>query len=230
MLVNEGQPDVQIQPTRRLMLGGARLTWLRQADTMVNRVSTATLLAVLAISMSSPAAGQNHDGPAMPIVDVGACPFEGCHYGDWTTNGVVAVRRSRSVRSPVVVRLVKGEQVTALTGAVVIVRPGRVEFSEPTDLASTDGTISARPGDTLYLLSHIGEGFTNAWFKGRFFREVDGAMAFFNARCDTQPDLCTGRVIQPAQSEWWIQIRTRRGGVGWTNEPEKFDGKDHFGA
>jgi hypothetical protein len=32
------------------------------------------------------------------------------------------------------------------------------------------------------------------------------------------------------QSEWWIQIRSRGGRVGWTNEPEKFDGKDQFGA
>ena len=109
-------------------------------------------------------------------------------------------------------------------------RPGRVEFTEPTDLASADGTISAKPGDTLFLLSYIGEGFTNAWYKGRFFREVDGAMAFFNARCDTEPGLCTGRVVQPTRSEWWIQVRSRGGHVGWTNEPEKFDGKDYSGA
>ncbi len=197
---------------------------------MLNRVSTSCLLAALTMSVSFPTAGQRPDGPAMPIVDVGACPFEGCHYGQWATNDGVAIRRSRSARSPVVLHLIKGEQVTALTGVVVIVRPGRVEFKEPTDLASTDGTIAARPGDTLYLLAYIGEGFTNAWFKGRLYREVDGAMAFFNALCDTQPARCTGRVVQPTQSEWWIQIRSRGGRVGWTNEPEKFDGKDQFGA
>ena len=166
----------------------------------------------------------------MPIVDAAACPFEGCHYGRWTTTDVVTVRRSRSARSPVVLRLTKGEQVTALTGAVVILRPGRVEFTEPTDLASADGTIAAKPGDTLYLLSYIGEGFTNAWFKGRLYREVDGAMAVFNALCDTQPARCTGRVVEPTQPEWWIQVRSRGNRVGWTNEPEKFDGKDQFGA
>lgn len=197
---------------------------------MLSRVSSASLLAALAIGASSPTAGQSPDGPAMPIVDAGACPFEGCRYGQWTTNDAVTIRRSRSARSSVVLRLTKGEQVTALTGAVVILRPGRVEFTEPTDLASTDGNIAAKPGDTLYLLSYIGEGFTNAWFKGRAYREVDGAMAFFNALCDTQPARCTGRVVEPTQSEWWIQVRSRSNRVGWTNEPEKFDGKDQFGA
>lgn len=191
----------------------------------------AVLVLAATLSMSSLPAAQNagHDEPRMPFIASGACSFEGCSYGEWTANSSVALRRERDTWSPVVFRLAKGARVTALTGDVIVLRPGRVQFKEATDLTSADGSIRATPGDVLYLLSYIGEGYSNAWFKGRLYREADDSKAFFNALCDSNPDRCTGPVVEPTQSEWWIKIRSSSGRVGWTNEPAKFDGKDRFG-
>jgi hypothetical protein len=168
--------------------------------------------------------------PSMPREEPNACPFEGCQFGAWTARDTVVARRSRNTSSARSFTVRKGETVTAVTGVLVITRPGRVEFRDRTDLLTKDGQISVEPGDTLYLLGYRGEGFTDAWFKGRTYRAVDGAMAFFNALCDTRPERCSGRVVERQQSTWWVQIRNGAGLVGWTNQADVFDGRDAFGA
>jgi hypothetical protein len=91
------------------------------------------------------------------------------------------------------------------------------------------GFVHAEPGDTLYLLTYHGEGSTAAWFKGRLYEELDGAMAFFNGACTIDPSRCAGDIVEPPRRVWWVQIRTARGQIGWTNEPGRFDGKGALG-
>ncbi|HEX4566147.1 MAG TPA: hypothetical protein VH138_05920, partial [Vicinamibacterales bacterium] len=81
------------------------------------------------------------------------------------------------------------------------------------------------PGETLYLLTYEGEGYTKAWLRGKLYSDVD-TVEFFNGVCDLRPDRCAGRIVEKADTEWWVQVRNRLGLVGWTNEPEQFDGKD----
>jgi len=50
-----------------------------------------------------------------------------------------------------------------------------------------------------------------------------------NGVCERDPNRCAGTVIEKSRTEWWIQIRTQSGKVGWTNEPRQFDGKDALG-
>lgn len=181
---------------------------------------------MLGASATTPA---HQTGPELPIETLNACPFEGCHFGAWTARKLLTVRRTRSARGAKAFTLRAGEPVTALTGVLVITRPGRVTFRERTDLLTAEGQISIAPGESLYLLGYRGEGFTDAWFKGRTYHEVDGAMEFFNALCDTRPERCTGRIVEPVRSTWWVQVRNSAGLVGWTNQAEDFDGKDAFG-
>jgi hypothetical protein len=47
-----------------------------------------------------------------------------------------------------------------------------------------------------------------------------------NGACAGGPRPCVGRVVEPWQFEWWVQIRDASGRIGWTQEPEKFDNKD----
>jgi hypothetical protein len=166
--------------------------------------------------------------PPAPFEDVGACPFEGCVYREWTAKEAAVVRVSRRPDARVAFRVQRGERVTALTGVVITTSPGRVRFRERTTLSTASGPIEITPEDTLYLLTYQGEGFTKAWFGGRLYTDVD-ASAFYNARCDTRPAGCIGRIVEQWKSEWWVQVQNRSGKVGWINQPEKFDGKDALG-
>jgi hypothetical protein len=163
----------------------------------------------------------------VPFEDPGACPFEGCVYREWTAKSVVDVLTERRKHTKVAFALEPGEKVTALTGVVITLKAGRAQFRESRTLKTDAGLVRIDPGETLYLLTYAGEGYTKAWLRGKLYSGVD-TVDFFNAVCDTQPDPCAGRIVEKAVAEWWVQVRNRRGLVGWTNEPEQFDGKDAF--
>jgi hypothetical protein len=192
-----------------------------------------SMLVASALCVTAAAAGQRDrtSGPKMPYVDAGACPSEGCSYGgEWTSTDRVRVHRERDRKSSLAFDLTAGEKVTAVTGAVVVLRAGRVEFMAATRLSSDDGMFRVSPGDTLYLLAYTGEGFTNAWLKGRIYRRVDGAASFFDVGCADEPGRCSGRVVEPPLTEWWVQLRSGDGRLGWTDQPDKFDGKKRLGV
>ena len=174
------------------------------------------------------AQGTRTFGPPMPYEDPGACPFEGCAYREWTARGAVTVLSARRAGAPGAFTVKKNERVTALTGVVVTQVPGRVEFRKAVDLSTSSGTLHIEPGQSLYLLTYRGEGFTKAWFGGRLYDDVDGGTAFFGDRCGQLPDACDGRVVYAPRAVWWVQLRNSRGQTGWINEPEKFDGKDRL--
>jgi hypothetical protein len=163
--------------------------------------------------------------PQVPFEDSGACPFEGCVYREWTAKSKVAIRTERHLSAPVAFRLKEGEKVTAITGVVVTIKAGQVQFLEPRTLSTSNGPLHIMPGQALYLLTYQGEGFTKVWFNGRLYQDVD-ATDFLNGVCEIDPKKCAGKVIEKSQTEWWVQIRSKSGKVGWTNEPNRFGGKD----
>ncbi len=163
-------------------------------------------------------------GPPMPFEDQGACPLEGCAYGEWTANAGVALKTERWIGAPVAFRVRKGERVTAVTGVVVTHRAGRVRFDRPMTLSSRTGPVHVEPLDTLYLLASRGEGVATAWHKGQVYFDLDGS-AFLRAACGPTPNTCQGTIIQKPLSAWWVQVRNAKGQAGWTNQPDRFDGK-----
>jgi len=167
-------------------------------------------------------------GPPVPYEDVGACPFEGCVYREWIANAQVDVRSGRRPNDPIAYTLRAGDRVQALTGIVVTIKPGRVQFKAPADLRSSAGPVHVEPGETLYLLTYHGEGETTAWFKGRLYDRLDGS-EFFNALCEDQPASCNGSIVERPQRVWWVRLRSLRGRLGWSRETEKFDNKDALG-
>jgi hypothetical protein len=193
---------------------------------------TSGLLAVWAMVSGQPQPGQSasHEAPPVPYVDAGACPFEGCAYREWTANDTVIVRTARHTTASVAYVIRKGERITALTGIVTTVKAGRVRFRNTVNLQTASGTLHVERGQTLYLLTYRGEGFTKAWFLGRIYDDVDGAMAFFNDLCGRNPRVpCDGEILERPQSIWWVEVRNARGQTGWTDQPARFDGKDSLG-
>jgi len=173
-------------------------------------------------------AGRQSDGPRLPFEDAGACPFEGCVYREWVATNAVQVRRDRTTAAPLAFRVRAGEKVTALTGVVVTVRAGRIQFRTAHEALSDGGPIRISAGDTLYLLTYQGEGFSKVWFHGLVYSDVD-LTDYIAGDCEPAPGRCAGRLLNRPQSVWWVQIRNAREQVGWTNEPDKFDGKDELG-
>ena len=167
--------------------------------------------------------------PPVPYVDKGACPFEGCVYREWVANSVVMMRTERSQTASLAYNVRKGERVTALTGVVITIKPGLVLFRESINLVSDSGTLHIKAGEALFLLTYRGEGSTKAWFQGKIYDNVEGADAFYDSRCESDPSRCAGRIVERPVSEWWVQIRNGGGKIGWTKETDKFDGKDAFG-
>src|SRR5262245_56648353 len=135
--------------------------------------------------------GQGRVAPPSPFEDHGACPVEGCTYREWTAKEKVAIRATRQTSAAVVFSVQPGENVTALTGVVITVRPGHVQFRERTTLRSATGDVQVVPGETLYLLTYQGEGFTKAWLRGQLLTDVD-TVQFINGVCDDRPSRCTG--------------------------------------
>jgi hypothetical protein len=190
------------------------------------------VLAVLSLTLASTLvrAGQSAlSGPPIAYEDAGACPFEGCVYREWQAIETVIVRRARFANGAIAFTARKGEAITALTGVVVTTSPGQVRFRKPVNLSSSSGSVHVEPGETLYLLTYRGEGFTKAWFKGKFYEELDGSTAFFNDICATDPNRCAGAIVEQPKQVWWVQIKNGKGQIGWTNKPDKFDRKDALG-
>ena len=167
--------------------------------------------------------------PPMPFEDVGACPFEGCVYDDgWVANRAVSIRAERRAGAPIAFRLKRGEKVTALTGVVVTVKPGRVLLHGPQELHKDGRVILLKPGEVFYLLTYQGEGFTKVWYQGEVYTDVD-VPGFDDEYCRRFRDRCNGKIVERSTTVWWIQIRNAAGNIGWTNEPAAFDGKDALG-
>jgi hypothetical protein len=193
---------------------------------------TARIAAALALVCVAAGYSQTAEGPPVPYEDIGACPFEGCVYRQWQANAPVEVHAERKSRSAVVFRVAKGEKVQALTGVVVTIKAGRVQYDRPKRLETSSGPIDIQPGQTLFLLTYQGEGFTKAWFNRRLYAGVDiSAITWADGQCGWgDRNKCIGREVEKSETEWWVQVRNAAGQVGWTLETKKFDNKDAFGG
>lgn len=151
-----------------------------------------------------------------PYEDRGACPFECCTYRTWTAKEVIAIRRTRRADAPVIFRVRNGEQVDALTGIVTTLRPGRARVEKSATVAG----IRLEATDDVIVLRYAGEGVWKAWFKG----------AFFSVEISDGPGREDHlRMIDRPRTAWWVQVRNRRGEIGWTDRPDDFDGTDACG-
>ena len=155
--------------------------------------------------------GQN-SRPTMPFVDKGACPFECCTYREWTVDKATAVRSAMRDGSSIAFRLRKGERVRGLTGSVITSQAGEVRVLKRTKI----GPFTAKPGDTLYLLTYVGEGFHRVWYRGKITEEETW-------------DKSTFRQIREPKAVWWVKVRNSKGQIGWSREPDNFGNKDRCG-
>jgi pentatricopeptide repeat protein len=145
------------------------------------------------------------------------CPFECCHYGEWTasedTNLFDAPGSSR-----VVAKVAKGTRVAALTGEVHLT---------PEPVVVLGGEL---PKDTIaFILDYQGEGYSHVYSRGRILSLFSGVADY----CLRVSDACWGERLAPEvhgpEPVWWVKVRLANGTIGWTDKPDHFDGKDGCG-
>jgi hypothetical protein len=179
-------------------------------------------------------------GPAMPFVDRGVCPGEGCVYRDWKAKAEVVAYETWDSRAPVrKIFVVKpGETVTAMTGVVIVTVPGRARIRRPVlanNLLADQFPkqpfkhVTIPTGTMVYLLTAHGEGYYTAWANGALvgleitnLEQPKTPGAGYSGCVRTQT--CDGEVLEYPRRAWWVQIRNAAGQIGWTDRTDAFDG------
>jgi hypothetical protein len=154
--------------------------------------------------------------PPDVLVREGACPFECCTYGEWTSTSAIPLFAAERDRSQVVDTIPAGATFTALTGNVHVVGLQLVILTDTLRIwtSAVDGNTSPSgereflPSDTLVVLDHVGEGFYNIWHDG----EVRQVEWFWWERQDGSSP---ARVVGDQETEWWVRAETGDGAVGW---------------
>jgi hypothetical protein len=180
------------------------------------------LVAILAAPQLDPSlTPQKAAKPALPKIDRNACPFEGCQFGSWTTNDQVQIYSTWNADRKPVATISKGEAVTAVTGIHITFETSEIEVTAPMP------DYGLKPGDTIYGYMYQGEGLFSAWFNGNWVEQFDGSgISGPHGGCNRN---CTAKLVKEGRAEWWVQIKTKDGTIGWTKDTDKFDGKDALG-
>ncbi len=161
--------------------------------------------------------------PTLPKIDRNACPFEGCQFGQWRARERIQLFSTwESGRKPIRT-LRKGESVTAVTGIYITFEPTQIEVTAPIP------EYGLRPGDMVLGYMNIGEGFFNAWLKGNWIEEFDGSgiVTPDGSGCRGK---CNAKLVKPGRGQWWVEVKTKDGVIGWTRDGNKFDGSDALAA
>jgi hypothetical protein len=183
------------------------------------------LLAALAILTVALLGSAPSDKPPLPFEDFGACPFECCTYRDWSVRTSTVLRHRRDPSSPVFFTVNPGERVRALTGVVVTEVPGEVAIQAEIDLEPMGQSVTARPGEIVYLLHYLGEGSWLLWFHGKTLSHDILSSGSSVESPNTQP----ARLVREPTVTWWVLIEGANGQLGWTNEPGHFGNVDACG-
>jgi hypothetical protein len=105
-------------------------------------------------------------GLTLPYVKRPACPGEGCAYGTWLACDTVSVYSHEADTTDRAFYLAREEPFEVLAGAIHMTRPEVVIVSRPTyQIGFQQSGVLFQPGDTLYVLSYIAEGFFDASYR-----------------------------------------------------------------
>jgi len=118
----------------------------------------------------------------------------------------------------------RGERVEGVTGIVVTTKLGRANVRRATSIGELPDTIELAPGDPVYLLHPLGEGYWKFWVRGR-----TGSEELPIDECTDRRDpilSCPLIIARQPRIVWWVRIRNAHGKEGWTRQVEHFDDID----
>jgi hypothetical protein len=157
--------------------------------------------------------------PALPVIDYGACPFEGCSFGEWTVVKDTVLYSSWAPDRAKIGKLSKGQKVTGLTGVHITNKPDTIQ------VVADIPQLSLKRGDTIFRYMYRGEGYADIWAKGKWMKETDCTFISEKEIGGCLRD-CSAKVIEEGDKEWWVQVRTKADQVGWAKVEDNFEGMD----
>jgi hypothetical protein len=143
------------------------------------------LVAVELVQAESPGS------PPRLYVSKGACPFECCVYREWTANRDLELMDHPEGKP--IGQIHKHEVVSARTGEIRT-QPLRFRIARK---GSDKEDVSIPIGSIVYLLHPVGEGYWLVWYHGK------------TIQMDPQ------YVGHGPRYQWWAQVKTHSGQVGW---------------
>ncbi len=114
-----------------------------------------------------------------------------------------------------------GEVVTGVTGVHITYEPDRIQVLQPLP------ELHLQQGDILLRYMYRGEGFADVWTKGQWRRQFDCSFITEKNSSGCQFD-CSAKVISEGRKDWWVQVKTAQGLVGWTKSEKQFDCMDQL--
>lgn len=85
-------------------------------------------------------------------------------------------------------------------------------------MQARDQCARTKSGGPIYALTYLGEGVVSFWMDGKVRRSA--------------ADCASGGMVlevdSPTKNVWWVQIATKGGRIGWTNETDNFTGKSRY--
>lgn len=146
-------------------------------------------------------------GIDLPWIDWKACPGEYCCYGRWRAVRDVAVWPTYETGKTPLLTVKRGTVVTTKRGIIVTRTPGLIELLKP--MTFKDAVIPA--GAVINSLYYAGEGFEVFEYDGK----IRSAFIGINRpgvypRSDPQV-----RVLTVPDEQWWVELETEDGRVGW---------------
>jgi hypothetical protein len=152
---------------------------------------------------------QDAQAPALPFYDWGACPYETCAYRQWTAHRSVTVYDTWKQERHPIAKLAEGDKATGITGVVITFQPGviRMDRDLPAEHLS--------PGDTVLTYAYRGEGFSAAWFKGRYYADLDISFAKWPDGSGCGGPHCAATYLYLGRKSWWAKVKLKSGRTGW---------------
>ena len=150
------------------------------------------------------------DRPEAPLRIDGACPFEGCVYGPWTTSAETTVYAASGDTTSAAFTVPAGTMLEASDGFVLLTRLGEAVATEATELFVTfEESRPVAEGDTVLVLDYEGEGSYRLWHDGTLGFSGVGALDG-----PVQGDLPLRQTAAP-EAQWWARVTAPDGRAGW---------------
>jgi hypothetical protein len=159
--------------------------------------------------------------PALPVINYKACPFEGCTFRKWIAlKDVTLYSNWKEDRKPVTT-VNAADVVTGITGVHITYEPDRIQMLQPLP------ELGLQSGDILLRYMYRGEGFADVWTNGQWHRSFNCSFIIEKNSTGCRFD-CSAKVISEGRKEWWVQVKTSQGVLGWTKSADQFNCMDRL--